>query len=226
VLATNAWARTTPWFGTKVVPLYTYILLTEPLTDAQWAAVGWDRHQGVEDKRNFVHYYRRTTDGRILWGGRDGIVYRGSAIRPGLDANATAFERLSDSFRETFPQLADVRFSHRWGGPVGITGSFLPLFGTLLEGRLHYGLGYNGHGVAPTHTGGKVLRDKVLGVDSDYTNLCFVDGPEARFPPDPLRWVGAELTRAALHRQDRRFAKGKGSGDMDPLLLRTINALN
>ncbi|HLF40242.1 MAG TPA: FAD-dependent oxidoreductase, partial [Acidimicrobiia bacterium] len=118
VLATNAWACQTPWFKRKVVPLYTYIALTEPLTDLQWASIGWDRHQGIEDKRNYVHYYRRTLDGRILWGGSDGIVYSRSRIRPEYVRHDGVLARLRSTFEKTFPQVADVPFSHHWGGPV------------------------------------------------------------------------------------------------------------
>ena len=222
VLATNAFAAHTPWFRTKVVPLYTYVGLTEPLTDAQWDEVGWASHCGIEDKRNFVHYYRRTVDGRILWGGSDGVIRYRSRIEPRYDSDEKVRRRLRRTFEWTFPQLAHVPFSHHWGGPVGITVTFVPLFGTLLGGRLHYGLGYNGHGVAPSHTGGKILRDRVLGRDTALTQLCFVDTKEPTFPPEPLRWVSAELTRRSLLRQDTRMDDGAQVGDMDPLLLRVM----
>ena len=222
VLATNAFAVHTPWFRAKVVPLYTYVGLTQPLTDAQWDEVGWSSHCGIEDKRNFVHYYRRTLDGRILWGGSDGVIHYRGRIKPRYDSNEKIRNRLRRTFEWTFPQLASVPFSHHWGGPVGITGEFVPLFGTLLDGRLHYGLGYNGHGVAPSHTGGKILRDRVLGQETDLTRLCFVDSKEPTFPPEPLRWIGSELTRRSLLRQDARLADGAQEGDMDPLLLRLM----
>lgn len=225
VLATNAFAASTPWFRTKVVPLYTYVALTEPLTDAQWDDVGWASHCGIEDKRNYVHYYRRTVDGRILWGGSDGVIHYGSRITPRHDRDEKVRSRLRRTFEWTFPQLADVPFSHHWGGPVGITVTFMPLFGTLLDGRLHYGLGYNGHGVAPSHTGAKILRDRILGRESDLTRLCFVDSQEPTFPPEPLRWIGSELTRRSLLRQDRRLDHGADTGDMDPLMLRVMKQL-
>ncbi|MCZ7525647.1 MAG: FAD-binding oxidoreductase [Acidimicrobiia bacterium] len=229
VLATNAWAVATSWFEAKVLPLYTYVLVTEPLTDAQWASVGWERRQGIEDKRNYVHYYRRTADGRILWGGTDGVVHahhrRRPSIRPDYDRHRGVARKLASTFRRTFPQLAGVRFTHHWGGPVGITARFVPLFGTLVPGRLHYGLGYNGHGVAPTHTGGKILRDRVLGKAGDLSELCFVDAREPAFPPEPLRWISAELTRRALLRQDRQMDEGRPGAEMDPLLLRLMSRL-
>jgi len=224
VLATSAWATQTKWFRSKVVPLYTYIALTEPLSDDQWDEVGWASRCGIEDKRNFVHYYRRTNDGRILWGGSDGVIHFGSGIAARFDRDDGVLERLRGTFRRTFPQLSGVRFTHHWGGPVGITVSFLPLFGSL-TGRLHYGVAYNGHGVAPTHTGGKILRDKVLGTNSELTELCFVDAREPRFPFEPLRWVSAELTRRSLLRQDAQMDAGRQVGDMDPPLLRVMKKL-
>lgn len=229
VLATNAWARSLPWFGNRVVALYTYVLLTEPLTAEQWASVGWERRQGVEDKRNFVHYYRRTADGRILWGGRDGVIHAQlpgrPGIRPAYDRSRVVAGRLADTFRRTFPQLSQVRFTHHWGGPVGITAKFLPHVGTLDGGRIHYGFGYNGHGVAPTHTVGRILGDRVLGRESALSRLCFVDAEEPTFPPDPLLWLSAELTRQSLLRQDRRLDEGQPGGDMDPWLLRMMAKL-
>lgn len=225
VLATNAWASETEWFANKVVPLYTYIAMTEPLSAQQWDAVGWDSHCGVEDKRNYVHYYRRTLDGRILWGGSDGIIHYRGRIAPRHDRNSGILARLTETFHQTFPQLRDVGFTHHWGGPVGMTAAFLPMFGTLLNGRLHYGLGYNGHGVAPSHTGGKILRDLVLGQPSELTELCLVNSRETRFPPEPLRWIGAEFTRRSLLRQDAQFADNRGGGEMEPALLRLMNRL-
>ncbi|MEZ5170540.1 MAG: FAD-binding oxidoreductase [Acidimicrobiia bacterium] len=222
VLATNAWAAHQPWVGRTVVPLYTYIALTEPLTDDQWASVGWESHCGVEDKRNYVHYYRRTADGRILWGGSDGIVHYSGRITARHDRSARTFARLRSTFHRTFPQLDTLRFTHHWGGPVAVTVDFVPTFTTLLDGRLHTGVGYNGHGVAPSHTGGKILRDKVLGHHSELTELCFVDHPVASFPPEPLQWVGAELSRRALLRQDARNDAGRGGGEMEPLMMKVL----
>lgn len=226
ILATNAWAAHQAQTAKRVVPLYTYITLTEPLSDSMWDSVGWDNHCGIEDKRNYVHYYRRTLDGRILWGGSDGVVHLNSRIAPRFDQNSAIFKRLRNTFRHTFPQLGDLRFTHHWGGPVGITSNFVPTFATTDGGRVHYGVGYNGHGVAPSHTGGKILRDKVLGRDSDLTRLCFVDSPTALFPPEPFRWAGAEISRRAMLRQDAQMDEGRLVGEMDPLILRVLNRLS
>jgi glycine/D-amino acid oxidase-like deaminating enzyme len=204
VVATNAWAGERPEFRPSVTPLYTYILMSEPLNDAQWERIGWADHCGVEDKRGFVHYYRRTVDGRILWGGADGVVYPNGSIRPSHDTHDGVARRLDGTFRATFPQLADVRFTHHWGGPVGLTNRFLPTFGTLGGGRVHYGLGYCGHGVGPSHLGGQILRDKVLGVHSELLSLCFVDTDQGAMPPYPVRWAGSAAMRTAITHHDDR----------------------
>lgn len=225
VLATNAWSSRLPALSRKIVPLYTYIILTEPLSDEQMDSIGWAGRQGIEDKRNYVHYYRLTADNRILWGGTDGVIYRDLGIKPRYDRNDAIFDKLEKTFKKTFPQLSEVGFSHKWGGPVAMTVRFIPVFGTLDGDRVHYGCGYNGHGVAPSHTGGRILSDLVLGRDRGYTDLCFVDSSEISFPKNPVSWIGAELTRKALLKQDRAMDSGKDAGDMDPPLLRLMSKL-
>ncbi len=222
VLCTNAWAYRLPRFKRKIIPLYTYILLTEPLDDRHLDRIGWRKKQGIEDKRNYVHYYRMTADNRILWGGTDGVVYRDLGIHPRYDRNDEIFSKLEKTFRRTFPQLDDVRFTHRWGGPVAMTPTFVPIYGSFPDSPVYYGLGCNGHGIAPARLGGKILADLVLGRDRGLTNLFFVNGTEIEFPPNPLAWLGAELTRRALLRQDYEMDKGRPGGEMDPLLLKLI----
>lgn len=225
-VCTNAWAAKMARFQRKIVPLYTYVLLTEPLGAERLSKIGWKRRQGIEDKRNYVHYYRLTADDRILWGGTDGMVYRDLGIKPSYDRNDAIFDKLERTFRWTFPQLDDVRFTHRWGGPVAMTPTFVPIHGSHDDGRVLYGLGCNGHGVAPTRLGGKILADMALERDRGFQDLFFVRGKELEFPPQPLCWVGAELTRRALLSQDRAMDRGRSAGDMDPLLLKVLRRLS
>ena len=204
VVTTNAWAGQPGSFRETITPLYTYILMTEPLDADQWERIGWEDHCGVEDKRGFVHYYRRTADGRILWGGSDGVIYRNGSIHPRHDTHDGIARRLQHTFRATFPQLRGVRFTHHWGGPVALTRRMVPAFGTTHGGRVHHGFGYCGHGVGPSHLGGRILRDKVLGADTDLMSLCFVDADAGGTPPYPLRWAGSVALRRAVTRQDDR----------------------
>jgi glycine/D-amino acid oxidase-like deaminating enzyme len=220
VVASNAYSVQFPEFRRAVVPLYSYIVLTEPLSETQWTAIGWQGRQGLEDKRTYIHYFRPTADGRILMGGEDAPYYYGSSTAPQHDRNPPVFALLQRDLKTIYPQLEGVRFTHQWGGPVGVTVRFVPTFGTLQGGRLHYGFGYCGHGVGPTHLGGQILRDLVLGRQSDLTDLCFVRQQAIPFPPEPLRYLTMNLVRRSLLAQDR-----KGKPKVEPLSLRVLNRL-
>ena len=115
MLATNAFPGLLPAMRRRVVPVYDQALMTEPLSDDQWAAIGWPRYQGVGDAANRFHYYRRTSDGRILWGGYDAIYHYGDGMKTEFEQRPQTFEKLAAHFFTTFPQLAGVRFTHAWG---------------------------------------------------------------------------------------------------------------
>jgi glycine/D-amino acid oxidase-like deaminating enzyme len=221
VVATNAYQHRFKPFRNKVIPIWSYAVVTEPLTDEQLARVAWPGREGFEDKRNYITIGRFTATNRILWAGRRAPYFRGNDMDTRHMRNERVHGELREAFERFFPAWNDVRFTHAYGGCVAITATFVPFFGNL-GGGVSYGYGYNGHGVAPSHTGGKVLRDLVLGRESEYTNLLFVNGRERGFPPEPLKLVGARLTERLLERQDRRFDRGEGKGEMDPLLLRLL----
>jgi glycine/D-amino acid oxidase-like deaminating enzyme len=225
VVATNAYQHSFQQFRSKVLPLWSYALATEPLTDEQRGRVAWEGREGFEDKRNFITIGRWTADGRILWGGRLAPYFYGNDMDPRHSSNERVFGELRDAWREYFPMWQDVRFTHAYGGCVAITATFLPYVGTLGDG-IFYGYGYNGHGVAPSHTVGRALCDLILERDSEYTGLLFVNQDrEPTLPPEPLRFLGTTLTTKLLDRQDLRMDSDAEVGDMDPLLLRVINRL-
>ena len=121
--------------------------MTEPLSAAQRASIGWRRRQGLGDMANQFHYYRLTADDRILWGGYDAVYRYGGPVRPGLDDDPPTFAKLSQHFFTTFPQLEGVRFTHRWGGAIDTCSRFSVFFGTAHGGRVAYAIGYTGLGV-------------------------------------------------------------------------------
>jgi glycine/D-amino acid oxidase-like deaminating enzyme len=221
VVATNAYQHAFKPFRNKVLPIWSYSMITEPLSEDQLGRVAWPGREGFEDKRNYITIGRLTAENRVLWAGRLAPYYFANDMDLRHMRNPRVYGELRRAFHEFFPMWSDVRFTHAWGGCVAITPTFVPRFGRL-DGGVLYGYGYNGHGVAPSHTGGKVLRDLALGRDSAYTNLLFVNSKEGAFPPEPIKYVGAKLTEALLERQDAQFDRGKGAGEMDPLLLRLL----
>ena len=187
-----------------VVPIYDYALMTEPLTAAQLAAIGWQHRQGVGDGGNQFHYYRLSADNRILWGGYDAIYYRGGRISPERDQREATFEVLAEHFAETFPQLAEVRFTHKWGGVIDTCSRFSGFFGTAHSGRLAYAVGYTGLGVGATRFGANVMLDLLAGEQTELTRLKMVRRKPVPFPPEPVRSGVIELTRWSIARADAR----------------------
>jgi glycine/D-amino acid oxidase-like deaminating enzyme len=186
-----------------LIPVYDYVLMTEPLSAAQLDSIGWSRRQGVGDSGNQFHYYRLTRDNRILWGGYDAVYYYGSKIRSRHDQRPATFRKLAEHFYQTFPQLEDVSFSHQWGGVIDTCSRFCVFFGTARTGRLAYAAGYTGLGVAASRFGASVLLDLLGGQPTELTELQLVRTRPVPFPPEPLRSVGVQLTRWSLARADR-----------------------
>jgi glycine/D-amino acid oxidase-like deaminating enzyme len=203
VLGTNAFPSLLRRLRLMTVPVYDYVLVTEPLSATQKAAVGWAHRQGVGDAANMFHYYRLTRDDRILWGGYDAVYHFGSRIDARLEQGRT-HARLAEHFFETFPQLEGVRFTHRWAGVIDTCTRFTAFFGTAYDGRVAYALGYTGLGVAATRFGADVALDLLAGRPTDRTRLAMVRERPVPFPPEPLRYAGVQLTRWSLGRADAR----------------------
>ena len=203
VLATNAWSHQFPQLAGKQVPVWTYIVLTEPLTDAQLGSIGWAGREGIEDFRNLVHYYRLTPDNRLLMGGRD--VGLGDGRSMGFDSDEAVWARLRDDVRATFPGLRDVRFSHAWGGPVSAALDMFPAIGHLGGKQVLYSFGCVGHGVSTTHLNGRTLADLVLERRTELTETFFVDRRLVPFPPGGLGHATAGRIADYLRWEDRRF---------------------
>ena len=203
-LATNAdrplLARLRPF----ILPVYDYVLVTEPLSPAQMASIGWRHRQGLSDSGNQFHYYRLTADSRILWGGYDAIYHFGNRVDAALEQRAKTFDKLAGHFFTTFPQLSGLRFTHRWGGAIDTSSRFCAFWGTSHGGRVAYALGYTGLGVGASRFGAQVMLDLLEGRRTERTSLRMVRTRPLPFPPEPLRYGVVQLTRWSLDRADRR----------------------
>jgi len=218
VLATNAFPSLVKRLRPYIVPVYDYVLVTEPLTAAQLASVGWRNRQGVADSGNQFHYYRLTADNRILWGGYDAIYHFGRIMRSSYDQRPETFTRLAEHFYTTFPQLEGIGFSHRWGGAIDTCSRFCAFFGTAHRGRVAYALGYTGLGVGATRFGARVMLDLLSGERTELTELELVRSKPLPFPPEPFAYLGVQATRWSLDRADRRSGRRN-------LLLRALDAI-
>jgi glycine/D-amino acid oxidase-like deaminating enzyme len=218
VVATSAYSGWMRRLLAQFVPVYDYVLVSDPLSADQRESIGWGRRQGMADANNQFHYFRLTADDRILWGGYDAIYHFGNGVGPQFDRRPTTFAKLEGHFRAAFPQLADVGFPYRWGGAIDTTSRFTVTFGQALGGRLTYALGYTGLGVGASRWAGGVVRDFILRPDSELLQLRFVQSRPIPFPPEPLRSAAVQAVRWELDRADRNEGR-RG------LLLRTLDAL-
>jgi glycine/D-amino acid oxidase-like deaminating enzyme len=206
-LATNVFPSLVRSARKYVVPVYDFQLVTEPLTPAQHAAIGWKGREGISESRNQFHYYRMTADGEILWGGYDAIYNFRGKVREEYETSADTYGQLAADFLETFPQLKGIKFTHGWGGAIDTCSRFSPFWGTAHKGRVAYVLGFTGLGVAATRFGADVMLDLLDKLETERTALKMVRKKPLPFPPEPLRWFFIRVTQWSIYRADNHEGK-------------------
>jgi glycine/D-amino acid oxidase-like deaminating enzyme len=183
-----------------------HMVVTEPVPDVL-EEVGWTGGEALNDCRTLLHYFRTTRDGRIAFGWGGGRMSFGGKRHDVLELDPRATEMAAASLVRFFPQLAGRRITHAWGGPIDVSPTHLPIFGS--RGRIHHGYGFTGNGVGPTYLGGEILARLALDRRDDLTRLALVEPERKLMPPEPLRWLGGSLIRAALVRKDAAEDAGR-----------------
>lgn len=216
VLATNAYSHLIPQLRRKQVPAFTYIVLTEPLSKERLAPIGWNGREGIEDARNLVHYYRLTSENRLLMGGGNVLTTFGNDMD--RDLSGPVFRELEEYVPRVYPSLAGVRFTHRWGGPVSVPVDMAPAMGFLGDERIVYSLGCMGHGVSLTQLNGRTIADLLLGRQTDLTSVFFVNRKTIPWPPEPFRLVLGQAIRGYMRAEDRWYDRKlpKGEAEAEP----------
>ncbi|MGN7949458.1 NAD(P)/FAD-dependent oxidoreductase [Microbacterium sp. 22215] len=217
-LATNVFPSLLKRNRLMTVPVYDYVLMTEPLTDEQLASIGWSNRQGLADSANQFHYYRLTADNRILFGGYDAVYHFGGKVRPEYEDRAESHRKLASHFFTTFPQLEGLRFTHRWAGAIDSSSRFCAFFGTARKGRVAYATGFTGLGVGAARFAADVMLDKLSGEPTERTELAMVREKPIPFPPEPVASIGVNLVRAAMNQADHNEGKRN-------LFLKTLDAV-
>jgi len=204
LLATNAWAAGHRKIRTRVAAIRDRIVVTEPLTPRQMEKVGWQHRQGIYDTRTQLNYMRLTADNRILFGGRLDYFF-GNNTDPEFDKTPEPYIRLVNSFYRTFPQLKDeIRFSHAWSGPIGLTTRMAVHYQRYYRGKMVFAGGYSGFGVTASRFGARVGLAILDGEAIPETGMTFAQTLPNYIPPEPFRWIGAKITMYALDTLDER----------------------
>jgi glycine/D-amino acid oxidase-like deaminating enzyme len=208
VLATNAFTPLRSSIKHRVMPIFDHVLATRVLTEAELRSVGWSENQGVTDSGNQFHYYRKTADNRILWGGYDANYYFGNDTSPAREQRRSSHELLARQFFDTFPTLADVTFDYAWAGLIDSTSRFTPFYELSRSGRVGTVVGFTGLGVGSSRFGAKVILDLLWNRETALTRLEMVRKKPVPVPPEPLRYPIIAFTRAMLTREDRTGKRG------------------
>jgi glycine/D-amino acid oxidase-like deaminating enzyme len=207
VLCGEAYLSQLPRLRRQVLPVYSLITLTEPLSASDWAEIGWDGRETVASLKYTVDYLSKTADGRILFGGR-GAPYRyGSRIEPEFDRHAATHQMLMDNVRTWFPRLKDVKFTHTWGGPLGWPRDYMPAMAYDPRENLATARGYTGNGVSTANLAGRVLTDLITGTRSAITKLPCVNHRSPDWEPEPFRYLGVRYVQRAYMKLDEQVAK-------------------
>ncbi|RST77298.1 FAD-dependent oxidoreductase [Siminovitchia acidinfaciens] len=204
VLAGEAYLSQISNFRRQLIPVYSLITLTEPLTEEQWQSIGWEGRETVGSTRLSVDYLQKTADGRILFGGR-GQPYRyASKIKDEFDFYKPTHDMLQEMVKKWFPSLSNIKFTHSWGGPLGITRDWTPNFVYDTQTKIAGAWGYGGQGVSTTNLAGRILSQLINEKRNPLTELPMVQHTSRKWEPEPLRWIGARFVQSSLEKVDKR----------------------
>jgi glycine/D-amino acid oxidase-like deaminating enzyme len=207
VLATNVFPSLLKRNRLQTVPVYDYVIATEPLTADQKAAVGWQGRQGIADLANHFHYYRLSADNRIVFGGYDAVYHWGGRVRSAYEERPDTYAKLTSHLLTTFPQLEGIAITHRWAGAIDTCSRFCAFFGLARDDRVAYAAGFTGLGVGASRFAADVLLDLLAGTPTERTELAMVRQRPIPFPPEPFASLGIRLTDWSMHRADRNEGK-------------------
>lgn len=204
VQATEAYTRDLEGQRRALLPVYSLMVATEPLTDAQFDEIGLADRPTFSDDRFMVIYGQRTEDNRLAFGGR-GVPYLwGSRIARSAELHEPSHELLRETLVDMLPVLKDTRFTHRWGGVLGIPRDWVP--GLRFDRSSGLGVlgGYVGEGVAAANLAGRTMAELIAGEATDRTTLPWVGVNARKWEPEPFRWLGVRSSRRILAGADDR----------------------
>jgi glycine/D-amino acid oxidase-like deaminating enzyme len=203
VRATEGYTAQLPGMKRNLLPLYSLMVATEPLSSKTWEEIGWDGYETLHDGRHLLIYAQRTADDRIAIGGRGAPYHFGSRVRHDFDRHPEVFTSLKKQIAELFPAARDAKVTHEWGGCLGVPRDWFSSVGYDRKSGQAWAGGYVGDGVSTTNLAGRTLRDLILGQASDLTRLPWVNHRSRRWEPEPLRWLGVNAGLKVMAHADR-----------------------
>ncbi|PWA07610.1 FAD-dependent oxidoreductase [Pueribacillus theae] len=204
IIAGEAYLSQMTKFRRRIIPMYSSMILTEPLSEKQWSTIGWENRETVGSNTLAQDYLQRTVDGRILFGVGNGGPYRySSKIKDSFDTYGPVIEWLKQRVIKWFPSISRDQFTHVWGGPIGVTSDWTPNFQYDKRTRVAKAFGYFGQGVSTSNLAGRILSDLITERKTLLTNLPVVQHSSPKWVPEPFRWIGARFIQSEIERLDK-----------------------
>jgi glycine/D-amino acid oxidase-like deaminating enzyme len=204
VLATEGYTPTLTGRRRAIAPVYSLMTATEPLPAGMWDQIGLQTRPTFADNRHLVVYGQRTRDGRIAFGGRGAPYHYASKVSAVYDRDDRVHAMLRRILVEMFPVLADVQFTHSWGGNLGVPRDWFPSVRHDRRTGLAFAGGYVGDGVATSALAGRTLAAMIRDDDpDDLASLPWAGRTSRPWEPEPLRWLGVNAVTALMTSADR-----------------------
>jgi glycine/D-amino acid oxidase-like deaminating enzyme len=220
VRATEAYTAELRGARRALLPMHSWMIATEPLSDSLRAEIGLAGAETFGDCRQVTTYGQPTGDGRIAFGGL-GTYHYGSRIERHFPASHPNFRELERILCELLPALRGVRVTHRWAGALGVPRDLRPRVGLDRERGLAWIGGYFGEGVAASNLAGRTLAELIAGAETERTGLPLVAQPARAWEPEPLRYLAVRGALAVAAAADRKSERGREPARLDRLFSRT-----
>jgi glycine/D-amino acid oxidase-like deaminating enzyme len=204
VLAGEAYLTRLRSLHRQLLPIYSLIVLTEPVHDHIAAEIGWSNRECVSSFRLTVDYLARTRDGRVLFGGRGAPYHFGSRIEPRFDRDEGTHAMLRQLVVDWFPGLKTTAITHQWGGVLGTPRDWTPTFSFDPRTGIASARGYTGQGVSTSNLAGRALTDLICGTQSSLSSLPYINHRSPNWEPEPFRWLGVRFVQEGYAWLDRR----------------------
>jgi glycine/D-amino acid oxidase-like deaminating enzyme len=211
VLGAEAYLSQQSRYHRNILPVTSMIVLTAPLTEAQWKPIGWENGESLCSQALTKDYLTRTADGRILYGSR-GATYRfGSRISDESLRDESIFSEKRRDLLDWFPTLSSVEFTHQWGGFLGIPRDGLPIAHFDSTAKVAALYGFAGRGVALTNLSARLIAGLICNRRTSLEDLPWHRPVAQKWEPEPFRWLGVRYVERALQRIDAADTNGQAA---------------
>lgn len=227
ILATEAYTGSIKGLGRKLIPIHSMMIATEPLSDRQLEQTGLHQRYAFNNLDHMTTYGQLTADHRIAFGCRGSYLY-GARVKQHFDPADPEFDLVWKSLLKFFPTLSDSRYTHAWGGAMGVSRTLKPAVCFNRKSRFGWAGGFFGNGVGATNLAGRTLADLILERDTDRVHTPWVN-PERereldkkRWEIEPVRWLGINSRARLMRMADRAERKHSITA---PLINKTLDTL-